>query len=143
MSVSAVARFRVLLFTFLALGTGFSLVHPIEITVIDKKTFSSTRKHLKLLVSLDNYEIIYKDSLKLSLASASWSIDSWRVAAEEEEEYLAPFKMRKKVYKKSFSILVTLKQEKKKQEKQNAFYLSCFAIDANEKLLSVIKRIIT
>jgi len=143
MSVSAVARFRVLFLFFLALGGATSLVHSIEITVIEKKTLSRARKHLKLLVSLDNYEIIYKDSLKLSLASASWSIDSWRVAAEEEEEYLAPFKMRKKVYKKAFSIVVNLNRKKKKQEKQSALYFSCFAIDANEKLLSVIKRIIT
>ena len=92
-------------------------------------------------VTLDFGQVVYKDSIRVSLDSSQRRLLRWQIQDESVEEYIVPLKIHKDVYKSNFSIQFFLEKNRFVHD-DTPLYVSCFAIDHDEHVTPVLNKII-
>lgn len=110
---------------------------------IDMLVKSTKMEHdpISVCICLEPDEMIYKDSIRVSIASPLVQNIRWEIGTEAVEEYVAPLKTHKKVYADSCEMRVRYDCPEGSPIGKTGLTIACFVISEDETVLPFMKRI--
>jgi hypothetical protein len=127
------AFFReIIILIFLA---SFSVLFSLDLSV----RTTSEKNSFYIDIFPGSHEVVYKDSIRLSLDDDYAKILKWSIVeGEAQEDYVVPLKLHKKVYGDRFAVRVVLSD---RISSLSSLYVSCFVVKRDEVILPVIRRL--
>ena len=100
---------------------------------------SGFKNNVFIAASLDEDEVVYKDTIQVSIDNPSIKIENWEILTEIDEEDVLLSKLRKKGYKNSFTIRVELAENKENQK--GSIYFACLSSKEDENVTPILKSV--